>query len=475
MFSTRKKSKSTAKSAQGRTPFTPKATGDAAYSRIFQGDQASERAQGVRLALHRALEAWWRQGQIPALGLLRDGLLILEAGHDLDEPVRTLLLRTALFYGRGMLTALRHQPDDDRIAAVMVDMLLHVPRPLSPAQISHLRQQDENSNRWFPALIALLSEEEQHGLEPRRTLAAAARLYLNDAQATTATWTPPAHYGSNTSSQLLRPTPRRSHQKSRSIATGLGIVALLMLITSVVLLWQDVQQTNALTGGMRTVPSGTYLISDPADWQQDRLVELGAFAMDRTEVTNAAYRNCYDAGACSLPTRVASVNRPDYFFDSAQGGFPMINVTWSQADTFCRWVGKRLPLTEEWEVAAGSALTLRQRYLFPWGDVFDVNLANGALSATQDTRPTGSYSPAGDSPAGLADMAGNVAEWTATPSDPDIGPETGEERSEAYIVKGGSFLSPPEEMLVSARAAVDSDEYYPWLGFRCAVTLPARE
>lgn len=441
----------------------------------FQGLQGLERVEATRRALERAVEAWWQHGQIPRRNLLRDGLLILEAGYALDDPERTLLLRAALYYGQGMVTALRHQPDPDRTAAIMADMLLHVARPLSPAQIRYVQQQDTQSRRWFPTLLTLLGEEERSGLEPRSTLAAAARLYLQDPQTEkNKDWTPPARYGSTTPPRPKARADGRSRAASRSVANGLGVVALLLLLVALVFLWQDVQQTNALAGELRTMPAGTYLISDPENRDADRLVELAAFAIDRTEVTNAAYRRCYDAGVCTLPARVTSVNRPDYFLDPTQGGFPMINVTWTQADAFCRWVGKRLPLAEEWEAAAGSALTLQKRYLFPWGDIFDVNLANGGMSATQDTRPVGTYSPAGDSPTGLADMAGNVAEWTATPAaaEEDETAQGGERVARAYVVKGGSFLSQPEEMLVSAWTTLAADEHAPWLGFRCAATLP---
>jgi formylglycine-generating enzyme required for sulfatase activity len=248
----------------------------------------------------------------------------------------------------------------------------------------------------------------------------------------------------------------------RAFANVLAVLALFLLTAAIILLWQDMREGSALSAETKTIPSGVYLVSNPEDSDTNRLVEVAAFAIDRTEVTNRAYRRCYEAGVCPWPARSTSINRPDYFSNPGMDLHPMINVSWSQANTYCTWVGKRLPLAVEWEIAAGSALTVQQRYLFPWGDSFDMRHGNSSYSPSGDTQPVGTYSPGGDSPAGVADMAGNVAEWTATPADPTA------ETADAYIVKGGSFLSLPEELLVS----VGAGEHAPTLGFRCALTLP---
>jgi formylglycine-generating enzyme required for sulfatase activity len=419
------------------------------------------------------LEAWWGQGELPTRGLLRDALLALQAGHPLDEPQRTLLLRAALFYGRGMVTALHHQSDPERTASILRDMLLHIQRPLNPAQIAHLLREDPDSRRWHDPLLQLLHEESNGGLEPRRTLAAAALLYLQKKPTAKAdAWTPPSDLVVADKAALVRragvPTPQRPKPRGRrwrSLANGLAGLALFLLAAAIILLWQDMRQDSSLSAEMRTIPSGVYLISSGDDGQPDRLIEVAAFAIDRTEVTNRAYRSCYEAGACSWPARSTSINRPDYFSNPGMDLHPMINVTWAQANTFCEWMGRRLPLAEEWEIAAGSALTIQQRYLFPWGDTFDLQRANSASFLSGDTQPVAFYSPGGDSPAGVADMAGNVAEWTATPANPTA-------ETPSYVVKGGSFLSQPEEILVSAQQIVNAEEDAPNLGFRCALTLP---
>lgn len=444
---------------------------DSAYDRLFRGPEAAQRLRALQNGLDQALEAWWRHGQIPGRGLLRDGLLAMEAGHTFDEAAHTLLLRAALYYGKGMQTALLHQPDAERTASVMRDLLLNVSHPLSPAQIHQLTTPPNSDAQWKAPLLNLLREESFSALEPRVTLAKAALLYLETTPAKQVDpWTAPGssvEKARTVEKKTRRPRRQLSRRQLRTLANVFALFAILMLTAAAVLFWQNVRQTNALIEDMRTIPAGSYVIGLATDRNVEREVTLQAFALDRTEVTNRAYRRCYDAAACDWPKRVTSINRPDYFLDPTLGDYPMVNVTWDEAATFCQWVGKRLPLAEEWEVAAGSALTLDTRFLFPWGDIFDPQLANGAASTAQDTLPPNSYSPAGDSPSGVADMAGNVAEWTASPAaDPQPDAPT------AYIVKGGSFLSEPEELLLSAQQAVEADTYAPWLGFRCALTLP---
>ncbi|MEZ4832388.1 MAG: SUMF1/EgtB/PvdO family nonheme iron enzyme [Caldilineaceae bacterium] len=429
-----------------------------AYDALFRGPGAEVRVRSLRQGMAQALEAWWRTGQMPVRGLLRDGLLALEAGHDLDDAGRTLLLRAALHYGRGMRTALRHQQDAERTASVMRDLLLNVTRPLNPAQIRQLVTADEADQRWYRSLLQLLREESVTALAPRNTLAQAALRYFETTPAKQVTkWTAPGNM--EVAKQPFKPVRRKRRRlprrQLRTLANVFGLLAVLMIVIAAVLFWQDVRQTQALVDDMEQIPAGVYVIGDPVDRNLERQVELKAFAIDHTEVTNRAYRRCFDAAVCPWPSRVTSITRPDYFLDPTLGAYPMINVTWAEAQTFCTWVGKRLPLAEEWEVAAGSALTLDERFLFPWGNSFDPHLTNNVEASTQDTLPVSNYSPAGDSPSGAADMAGNVAEWTASPAGLQ------QETPDAYIVKGGSFLSSREELVLSTQQAVEAVTYAP--------------
>ncbi len=440
--------------------------------RLFQGPRASARVEATRRRLERALEAWWRQGELPSLGLLRDGLLLLEAGHPLDDATRGLLLRAALFHGRGMRTALGHQADGERIALILRDMLLDAHRPLPPAQVRELREQDPRAERWQAPLVCLLREAAQEPLEPRRTLAEAALLYL-EGEGTgdlPLHWVPLAqtHPVSSTGTRPPRgspPRPRRPRpgHGPRLLAAAFFLGSIGLALLAGLLFVQAARSWAEAPLGMVSLPRGIYRVGDPAGGE--RRIRLGAFEIDRTEVTVGAYRRCVQAGVCPFPGRTTSLTRPDYFLNPAFDGHPMVNVTWDQAELFCAWAGKRLPLEEEWEVAGGAAWALGKRYRYPWGDRWDPSRANSREYPAGDTLPVASFSPAGDSPAGAADMAGNVAEWTAPAGDPTGDPRT------SFVVKGGSFLDGPEALAVSARRQVPRDSVEPWLGFRCARTL----
>jgi len=87
---------------------------------------------------------------------------------------------------------------------------------------------------------------------------------------------------------------------------------------------------------------------------------------------------------------------------------PVVGVSWQDAQAYAAWAGKRLPTAEEWQRTAGG-----QRRRYPWGDAFVSGCCNTRESGEGGTTPVGKYSPAGDSPYGVADMAGNVWEWLA--------------------------------------------------------------
>lgn len=437
----------------------------------------ADRAISLQRRLTQAVEGWWQQGAMPPIGLVRDGLLALEAGHRLDEASLTLLLRSTLYYGKGMRTALHHLNNPERAASVMRDMLLHPTQPLPPAQIVELARKDDESGGWLEALNGLLQEEMAQPLEPRRTLAHATFEYLREVGSVggkVPVWVALATQAapSNRSAKRTGKRRRSAHMPPlfwRRLATPFGLLALALLVLSLAFFWLDLQQSFDPAGEMVSIPSGVYRISDPTQADTDRLVELQSFSIDRTEVTNAAYRLCFEADACTWPTRTTSVTRPDYFLNPALDNFPMINVTHVQAALFCRWANKRLPLEEEWETVASSALSLQRAFRYPWGDVFSDTRLNGAATAIGDTLPVGTYSPGGDSPSKAADMAGNVAEWTATPGNPAQQP------AQAYVVKGGSFQDDSDTVATNYRMAVNAEESFPWLGFRCAVTNPTEE
>ncbi|MBX0330026.1 SUMF1/EgtB/PvdO family nonheme iron enzyme [Oscillochloris sp. ZM17-4] len=86
---------------------------------------------------------------------------------------------------------------------------------------------------------------------------------------------------------------------------------------------------------------------------------------------------------------------------------PVVGVSWEDAQAYARWAGRHLPSWAEWARAGGSD----RRY--PWGDDFDATRCTTRESGTPGTTPVDAHTPEGDSPSGVADLAGNVWEWLA--------------------------------------------------------------
>lgn len=186
---------------------------------------------------------------------------------------------------------------------------------------------------------------------------------------------------------------------------------------------------------------------------------VGAFSIDKVEVTNARYRRCVEAGACTRPLGRA-------YESMTTADLPVTIVSWQQALAFCRWAGKRLPTEAEWEKAARGADGRR----YPWGQNFQDERAN--VGYTAGVTAVGSYG-GGVSPFGVLDMAGNVWEWTSSlylpyPYDPNDGREDLNARG-SRVERGGSWYYSPWHARTTRRTAVGhiyrriSD-----LGFRCA-------
>ena len=205
------------------------------------------------------------------------------------------------------------------------------------------------------------------------------------------------------------------------------------------------------------------------DERPQHSVHLDAFWIDETEVTNRMYRACVDAGACKGPARVNSYTREEYFDNPQFLDYPVIYVDWFQAGRYCQWAGKRLPSEAEWEKAARGV----DGWIYPWGNSEPDGEHANFYWLAGDTDQAGSY-PAGASPYGALDMAGNVSEWVAdwygeyTTSpyktyNPQ-GPESGPHR----VARGGSYLF--SAFLIRSAERYWVSPYYvdDDLGFRCA-------
>ena len=240
------------------------------------------------------------------------------------------------------------------------------------------------------------------------------------------------------------------------------------------------------------VPEGEFLMGSAdsdadasSDEKPQHTVYLDAYWIDKTEVTNAMYALCVQAGVCSPPSSTGSSTRSSYYGDPQYDNYPVINVSWNDATAYCEWAGGRLPTEAEWEKAARGT----DGRVYPWGNENVAgNLLNFCDSNCQydwadktvddgyaDTAPVGSY-PDGASPYGALDMAGNVWEWVNdwygssyygnSPSENPAGPSSGDAR----VLRGGSWY-----FYVSSVRAAGRGGYEPALrvidfGFRCSLS-----
>ena len=232
----------------------------------------------------------------------------------------------------------------------------------------------------------------------------------------------------------------------------------------------DIEAKREISGGRAypEIPQFTYY--------------LDAFWIDKYEVTNKQYKSCMDAGACSEPHRIGSYTYPDYFTNPVYDNYPAVWVTWFQATDYCAWAERRLPTEAEWEKAARGT----DGGKYPWGnDPYTADKANICdVNCTRthslpefddgypDLAPVGSY-PAGVSPYGGLDMAGNAWEWNSTeireyPYDANDGREDPGGIDIERGWRGSSWANGLWWLRSSVR--YHALDFYSWyvLGFRCA-------
>jgi formylglycine-generating enzyme required for sulfatase activity len=210
-------------------------------------------------------------------------------------------------------------------------------------------------------------------------------------------------------------------------------------------------------------------------------VILDDFWIDQTEVSNAQYRQCVEAGTCAEPT-TCKKGEPTYY-DAEKTDHPVVCVSWDDAQTYCEWTGARLPSEAEWEYAFRG----EQNLIYPWGNIFDGTKLNYCdvnceLSHADDhyddhyvnTAPVGSYLE-DVSWCGALDMSGNISEWVndwsgSYSSDSELdppGPTSGAEK----ILRGCNCYSQPAYCRGAARPFVSPDTRFDNLGFRCASSV----
>ncbi|MEO8127672.1 MAG: SUMF1/EgtB/PvdO family nonheme iron enzyme, partial [Bryobacteraceae bacterium] len=206
------------------------------------------------------------------------------------------------------------------------------------------------------------------------------------------------------------------------------------------------------TGPMMLIPDGEFVTGTA-----DKTLKLPAFYLDRTEVTNGAYRAFCEATKRALPKNPPWDRK---YFDKPE--YPVLNVSWTDAREFAAWAGKRLPTEEEWEKAARGP----EGRVYPWGNWTQSTAANlkGAEDGHANAAPVGSF-PYDESPFGVLDMEGNVEEWSSS--------EFGDGKK---VVRGGGFNSTVDQATTATRRGEKPEldpAVFSSVGFRCAASPDA--
>jgi len=247
------------------------------------------------------------------------------------------------------------------------------------------------------------------------------------------------------------------------------------------------------------IPAGEFVRGSNngrGDEKPERSIHLDAFDIDRFEVTNAQYRRFLQAEERTAPPYWMGVEYP-----IGQADYPVVGVSWEEADAYCAWVGKRLPTEAEWEKACRGT----DGRTYPWGNEWDTRRANVETTApqswpvdwseawkslqasliedgTRGLKPVGSY-PDGASVDGVLDLIGNASEWVGdwynwgdyqnlpTQNPRGLGPPWN------HSLRGSSWFDPygstnwVQEMSRCSARNSSHETQDPRVGFRCALSV----
>jgi len=217
---------------------------------------------------------------------------------------------------------------------------------------------------------------------------------------------------------------------------------------------------------MMLVPEGEFIMgsdTNQAVAKPAHAVYLDSYYIDKYEVTNTLYLECAEAGGC--PTGGGKYLRNPFWAEH-----PVMDVTWYEAQNYCEWRGGSLPTEAQWEKAARD----NDQRKFPWGNEPVTCDRARFTECGWMTDPVGSH-PAGASPYGVEDMAGNAWEWVYDWYQDDYYLEspyenpTGPERDTGYKTeRGGAWFYEASLMTAIWRNQAPDVAHYLYVGFRCA-------
>ncbi|NOZ53886.1 MAG: formylglycine-generating enzyme family protein [Gammaproteobacteria bacterium] len=226
------------------------------------------------------------------------------------------------------------------------------------------------------------------------------------------------------------------------------------------------------------IPAGAFVYGEGKSEQH---LALDTFYISRFTITNIQYQTFIDDGGYKNERWWRDLKNPE----AEESGWshpnrPKTNVAWYEAVAFCRWLSVQLgdeiqlPTEQQWEKAARGS----DGRHYPWGQAYQIGYANVNEKAKNDgswclkeTTAVGVY-PQGNSPLGIADMAGNVWEWCLNKHDtPEV--STADISGRPRVLRGGSWFFGSENARAFARNGDYPDGRDGSRGFRVCCVLPS--
>ena len=216
---------------------------------------------------------------------------------------------------------------------------------------------------------------------------------------------------------------------------------------------------------------------DVASWESPMVtVELSTYLISKYPITNIEYKAFI---------RDTDYKEPVGWEDgepTEANDHPIVRVSWHDAENFCKWLSEKterrfsLPTEAQWEKASRGS----EHRLYPWGEKWNNAVLNSLETGLLKTTPVGFFSPRGDSPYGIADMAGNVWEWCQDTFNEeayyqfkgdDVKDPVILEGSGYKVMRGGAFNNGKYSARCSIRGRYNPESKGNAIGFRVVMNL----
>lgn len=221
--------------------------------------------------------------------------------------------------------------------------------------------------------------------------------------------------------------------------------------------------------GMILIKGGAFVMgfgdrNEP--WGPAHRATVSDFYIDKYEVTFRDYRQFVQQTGY-----MAEGKWKDFDLPGVKDNFPVVGVTWNDAQAYAQWKGKRLPTEAEWEFAARGS----DGRLYPWGDVWKDNGTNYFVNQESQPVPVTNL-PNDAGPSGVFGLAGNVSEWVAdiVSSYPGSTFQLPAREGVNRVFRGGSFDLEKDKCLTYWRGSYSPKYSDRSTGFRCASDTPPR-